>query len=360
MSVQIPVKGTDSDGVCDESLSPTPGTVSHSPSEATFADKYGRIETVLGKGANAIVKLAHKVDAESNEDKITAVKAFKKKRKEESHRDYTKRVIAEYCISSSLHHPNIVETLDLLEDHQGKWHMVMEYASGGDLLSKISKGFLTDHEEIHCYFKQLLNGLSYIHSMGVAHRDLKPENILLDASFAVLKITDFGVADVYKSPWETEARQSKGVCGSQPYIPPEEWVEHNNYDPTKADVWACGIILYAMLYMNVPWGSSRETDTQYQIYVAKRRPPGLGTANGFPPFDRILPVTRNVLYRCLEPNPDTRPTVDDILADAWIESIECCTKGNVDISDTVQHRHKSTHREKKKRESNNIDPEVAF
>ncbi|KAI8799830.1 kinase-like domain-containing protein [Cladochytrium replicatum] len=130
-----------------------------------------------------------------------------------------------------------------------------------------------------------------------------------------------------RSSLHASLKRHENVCGSEPYIPPEEWVQNSNYDPTKADVWSCGIILYTMLYMSVPWGCSRETDTQFQIYVAKRRHPGLGCAHGFQPVDRITPATRNLLYRCLDPNPETRPAVDDIITDAWIESIECCTKG---------------------------------
>lgn len=46
----------------------------------------------------------------------------------------------------------------------------MEYMAGGDLYNRISKGTLSNIEEISCYFKQLVNGVAYMHSMGVAHR----------------------------------------------------------------------------------------------------------------------------------------------------------------------------------------------
>ncbi len=100
-----------------------------------------------------------------------------------------------------MHHENIVHTVDLIQNEQGKWCQIMEYCPGGDLLHKASTvGFSCD-EEIYCIFRQILAGVQYMHLNGVAHRylglvhshrDLKPENVLLDAKCRIIKITDFG------------------------------------------------------------------------------------------------------------------------------------------------------------------------
>jgi protein-serine/threonine kinase len=84
-----------------------------------------------------------------------------------------KRMTSEFCISSSLHHPNVVETVDLVVDDNHTWCEVMEYCSGGSLFEVLQDHKLDDNE-VNCCFKQLVDGVHYIHSVGVAHRDLKP------------------------------------------------------------------------------------------------------------------------------------------------------------------------------------------
>jgi serine/threonine protein kinase len=80
------------------------------------------------------------------------------------------------------------------------------------------------------------------HDHDSFQRDLKPENLLLNENHRILKIADFGTATVFKTAWETSARKTRGIHGSDPYIAPEEWRNQEEYDPSKVDIWACGII----------------------------------------------------------------------------------------------------------------------
>ena len=58
-----------------------------------------------------------------------------------------------------------------------------------------------------------------------------------------MKITDFGVAAVFRTQWETEGHLIHGKCGTAPYMPPEEWIAGVDYLPTKVDIWAIGILI---------------------------------------------------------------------------------------------------------------------
>lgn len=94
-------------------------------SNCTLLKKYGLCEKGnIGQGATAVVRLAHKLSEEESE-KLFAVKEFRKRRKNETEKEYIKKLMSEFCISSTLHHENVVETVDLVQDEQHHWCEVM-------------------------------------------------------------------------------------------------------------------------------------------------------------------------------------------------------------------------------------------
>jgi hypothetical protein len=149
---------------------PTTRTLSRSSSEVSLEEKYGDTTSVLGRGSYATVKLC----CPMNSKEKFAVKEFRKKRKEESQKEYIKKLQAEFCIASTMNNENVVRSVDLIQDQHHQWCVVMEYCQGGDLFSRISGGTLTSEGEKNCYLAQLIHGVQYLHSIGVAHRDLKP------------------------------------------------------------------------------------------------------------------------------------------------------------------------------------------
>jgi len=287
-----------------------PRPLSSSPFDHPFEEKYQFCTTkVVGRGGSGVVRLAKDV----HDDSVVAVKEFRKRRKDESLREYVKRLTAEYCISSNLHHASVVETYDIVRDGN-HWYEIMEYCPGGDLYSVIRDGFLSCDEVDTC-FKQLLEGVFYLHSVGVAHRDLKPENLLIDAK-GHLKITDFGVSEVFHICWEKEFHKSKGIRGSAPYIAPEVLLG-DEYDPAAADIWSCGIIYYAMSFHGIPWHLASEKDPHFKRFLLQRCP-------SVEPFARLARGPKFLLYRMLDPDPKTRIHVEDILKDEWVQSIKAC------------------------------------
>ncbi|KAF9434637.1 serine/threonine-protein kinase HAL4/sat4 [Entomortierella beljakovae] len=153
-------------------------------------------------------------------------------------------------------------------DQFPEYCMVMEFAAGGDLFNLLTTSYPPiSLNEKYCLWRQLISGVQYMHSMGVAHRDLKPENILIDGTGRILKITDFGIANVFKSVGDPIPLSCSGIIGSEPYIAPEEFYK-NEYDPRAVDVWACGVILYVMYYSAMPWArADRKKDARFARYI---------------------------------------------------------------------------------------------
>lgn len=236
----------------------------------SLVEKYGKCQEIIGHGAFGIVRIAHKQDAKDpRREQLFAVKEFRQ-RPGESAKKYQKRLTSEFCISSSMQHPNVIHTLDLLQDDKGDYCEVMEYCAGGDLYTLILAAGTLEVLEADCYFKQLMRGVEYMHEMGVAHRDLKPENLLL-TQHGSLKITDFGNGECFRMAWEKEAHMTAGLCGSAPYIAPEEYIDRE-FDPRGVDVWACGIIYMAMRTGRHLWRVAQKGEDEfYTRYLEDRK-----------------------------------------------------------------------------------------
>ncbi|KAM3122923.1 hypothetical protein CJJ07_002414 [Candidozyma auris] len=296
----------------------------------SFVEKYGRCQEVIGKGSFGVVRVAHKkVESPTNEEVLYAVKEFKR-RPNESEKKYSRRLTSEFCISSSLKHINIIDTLDLLKDAKGDYCEVMEFCSGGDLYTLIIAAGKLEYAEADCFFKQLIRGVNYMHDMGVAHRDLKPENLLLTQQ-GVLKITDFGNGECFKMAWEDEIQLSEGVCGSSPYIAPEEFTQEQ-FDPRCVDIWACGVIYMAMRTGRQLWKlADPKRDEFFQEYLTKRK-----DATGYEPIEALKRARcRNVIYSILDPIPNRRINGKQILNSEWGREIKVCAAGDGQLSASV-------------------------
>ena len=95
-----------------------------------------------------------------------------------------------------LNHPNITKILELFETEDNIF-IIMEYINGGNLFSFIKKTRKLSEKTAKFLFKQIIEGIKYIHSKNIVHRDIKLENILIDLKNNI-KICDFGIGKILK------------------------------------------------------------------------------------------------------------------------------------------------------------------
>ncbi|KDQ18103.1 hypothetical protein BOTBODRAFT_96170, partial [Botryobasidium botryosum FD-172 SS1] len=227
---------------------------------AHLSKKYGKWGRVLGSGAGGTVRLIKA--SPKNGGAIYAVKEFRPRRNNETEKEYQKKVTAEFCVGSTLKHPNIIETVDIVSDN-GHYYEVMEYAPF-DLFSVVMSGKMC-RPEIYCVFRQICDGVDYLHGMGLAHRDLKLDNCVMTTN-NVVKLIDFGTATVFQYPGKQPVKAS-GVVGSDPYLAPEVLSEQT-YDPRKTDVWSIAIIFMCMILRRFPWKiPDPRNDASYRSFV---------------------------------------------------------------------------------------------
>ena len=222
-----------------------------------ISKKYGKFGKTLGTGAGGRVRIVRR----SKDHETFAVKEFGARREDEPEKDYVKKVTAEFCIGSTLHHINIIKTLDIIRD-SGIYYEVMEYAPN-EMFAVVMSGKM-GYNEINCVFRQIVDGVDYLHGLGLAHRDLKIDNCVM-TSDGIVKIIDFGTATVFQSPGKSSVLAT-GIVGSDPYLAPEV-ISNQLYDARMTDIWSLAIIYMCMILRRFPWKiPDREKDPSFNIF----------------------------------------------------------------------------------------------
>ena len=197
-------------------------------------------------------------------------------------------------IATKFNHINVIYVFRILEDKEN-FYLVMEYCQKGELFDYIVEHQRLSENESAIFFYQLINGVEYIHSQGIAHRDLKPENLLL-TNDKTLKIIDFGLSHEFNPALSL----LKTKCGSPSYAAPEI-ISCPFYDGFKTDIWCCGIILYAMLCGFLPFEGDDNSILFRNIIECDPELP-----------DWLSKSSRDLIIRILTPDPDERITLDEI------------------------------------------------
>ena len=180
--------------------------------------------------------------------------------------------------------------------------MIMEYAEGGELFNYIiEKGSLTE-DECRNIFQQIIDGIYYLHRIGICHRDLKPENILFDTKEKKrIKIIDFGLSNLYIYSDEKKDLLET-PCGSPGYAPPE-MILGKKYCGIMTDIWSCGIILYAMMFGCLPFDDYEEEKLYKKIIEGKYE---------YPNDIIVSEEAKKFIHSILVVNPKYRANINDI------------------------------------------------
>lgn len=258
-----------------------------------------KIERVIGQGSYATVR--HVVERRTG---VTfALKSYSKLRLCDAQRKES--VKREVDILLTLEHSNIIK-LHRTIDTPTQLHLVMEHGGGLSLMNylKMKSGRKLEEEEAKVVFKQIVEGLQYLHQKNVAHRDMKLENILIDEESNV-KIIDFGFSLV-----TPRTKPLNVCCGTPSYMAPE-LMARKNYYGHLVDVWALGIILYILVVGIFPFKAPTNHELYQKITTGQYQ---------FPDF--LSAEIKALIKKMLRMNPHERPSAKEILTDPWLTGQE--------------------------------------
>ena len=239
-----------------------------------------------------------------------------------------KQIHDEMNVMEMLRHPNIVEYYGI-EVHRDKVYIFEEYCQGGSLAQLLEHGRIEDEIVLQVYSLQMLDGLMYLHSKGVAHRDIKPENILLD-HMGVIKFADFGAAKVLSSSSRTTQRSRRpgmlpaageapaagqSLQGTPMYMSPEVIKGDHDGRLGAMDIWSLGCVILECATGSRPWAHlDNEWAIMFHIGMAQQHPP-------LPDESQLSPLGIDFIRQCLTIDPSTRPTAVEMRLHPWIRAL---------------------------------------
>jgi serine/threonine protein kinase len=220
-----------------------------------------------------------------------------------------------------LNHPNIAKFVDAI-DTSKIVYIMMEYLGGGSLHQYLKKRTSRRLEELKArrIFVQACQALKYLHSHCIVHRDIKLENLLLDES-GVLKIIDFGFSTIVPP-----GKKIRVFCGTPSYMAPEI-VCRKEHPGANTDVWAIGVVFFAMLCGTFPFKAQNDRELYRRI------------AKGVFMFPDV-PVCKeavSLVQRMLTVDISRRPTIVDVLADPWIKQATVQAASAEEVKPVVKH-----------------------
>lgn len=214
------------------------------------------------------------------------------------------RLKREKNLLEKLTHQNVIRVLGY-EERMDQSFMFMERALGKDLFEQLNHFQSLPESIAQKVFLQIVDGVKFLHEKNVAHRDLKLENILImekveemsDLESRTIKLADFEFANHF-----TPQQKCFEKMGTEYYYSPQ--LISGEYSPFKADIWALGVILYALLTGKYPTHIGPNTDILTDKYLPSE----------------ITDSLRDLLKLLLSYNEENRPNIHQVLSHPWLTS----------------------------------------
>jgi hypothetical protein len=255
----------------------TPGT--------NLADRY-RIIGLLGRGGMGEVYRADDLKL----GQPVALKFLPPKLADDPVR--REHFFAEVRITRQLSHPNICRVYDI-QEIDGRHFLSMEFIDGEDLASLLRRIGHLSNEKALDIARQLAAGLAAAHERGVLHRDLKPANIMLDGHGRV-RITDFGLAIAAE-----DAADAAEIAGTPAYMAPEQLAGKGA--TVRSDMYSLGLVLYEIYTGKKAFTATTLAELREQKET--HTPRAISELR-----EGMDPVVERLLRRCMERDPNARPS----------------------------------------------------
>lgn len=292
----------------------------------------------LGEGANSKVIMATSVQSRKN----YAIKV---------HLSYDPKlgesIAQEVKVLQTVDHPNIIKIRDFLPvskieklEADGSLSLttevyfvvILELADKHELINHLMAAGPLEEKLAKVYFYKLSSALKLLKDQGIAHRDIKPDNIVFDKHFEV-KLIDFGFA----SHWgKYEDGMLRTRLGTDQYLAPEMRLG-TAYDGHKSDIFSLGATLFTSVIGVPPFHSSRNEDC---YFAAIKKGQWQSLWNTYEDFSSVRPEAsfKALIQRMLEPDPEKRASVEEVLESEWltggevpsVEEIKRVMKAKVD------------------------------